>query len=327
MSRDEAQFDQEKEMLVTFSGNANPHLISLLATYEQYNEYYLIFPWAEGDLQSFWRDLDPKPSMTHDSVLWVAEQCFGVAKGLLAIHRHQTVNLTRHKSAFAGHQAIPCPENQVWPLFGVHGDIKPQNVLWFQDDLRDDKRGILKISDFGLAEFKTSTTKIYRPSSQVALSASYRPPECESKNGRIGQSQDIWALGCLYLEMVAWLLGGWQLVQEFQQRRASGEGFSYYGHAADTAFFQIESVSKDGTAFVMVKPAVTEFIDYLRSIPTCTEYIHSFLHLIQTEMLILKPTNQRERGRIGAIELVSKLNRMWQNCQDTEFATTSVGWL
>lgn len=259
MSRSKAEFDREKEMLVTFSGNANPHLISLLATYEQYNEYYLIFPWAGGDLQSFWRDLNPHPSINHDTVLWMAEQCFGLAKGLLSIHRHQTANPNRHKSAFADQESTPCKvaDTQKWPLFGVHGDIKPQNVLWFKTESNMNNRGTLKISDFGLAEFKTSTTKIYRPSSQVALSASYRPPECESRHGRIGQSQDIWSLGCLYLEMITWLLGGWQLVQKFQQQRASGEEFSFYGHAADTAFFRIESVSKDGTAVVMVKPAVT----------------------------------------------------------------------
>lgn len=260
MSRSKAQFDREKEMLVTFNGNANPHLISLLATYEQSNAYYLIFPWAGGDLQSFWHDMNPQPAMTYDTILWMAEQCLGIAKGLLAIHRHHTVNPLRHKFAFAEHQLPSYQEedDQLWPLFGVHGDIKPQNVLCFKNDSQSDGLGTLKISDFGLAEFKTSCTKIYRPSSQVALSASYRPPECDFRHGRIGQSQDIWALGCLYLEMIAWLLGGWQLVQNFQQRRATGGGFPYYGHAADTAFFQIESVSKDGTAIMIVKPAVTQ---------------------------------------------------------------------
>lgn len=190
----------------------------------------------------------------------MAKQCLGIAKGILAIHRHQTANPSRRGSAFAGDQTIShqVADNQMWPLFGVHGDIKPQNVLWFNDDCKNEIGGTLKISDFGLAQFKTSATKIYRPSSQVALSASYRPPECESRYGRIGQSQDIWALGCLYLEMIAWLLGGWQLIQNFQHRRVAGEGFSCYGHEEDAAFFCIQSLSKDGTVVVEVKKAVTK---------------------------------------------------------------------
>lgn len=247
-------------MLMTFSGNANPHLVSLLATYEQYNEYYLIFPWAEGDLQSFWREVKPAPSVTHDTVLWMAEQCLGISRGLSVLHKHQTLNTNRLKSVFVQHEFGPqeVTDTEIWPLFGVHGDIKPQNILWFKDDSSSEDRGTLKISDFGLAEFKTSATKIYRPSSKVLVSASYRPPECELKSGSVGQSQDIWALGCLYLEMVAWLLGGWELVHSFQHRRAANEGFSFYSNVADAAFFQIESVEKDGTASVTVKPAVIE---------------------------------------------------------------------
>lgn len=66
-----------------------------------------------------------------------------------------------------------------------------------------------------------------------------------------------------------------------------------------------------------------QFIDHLRNLPTCTEYIRSFLDLIQTEMLVLKTTNDRERGRIGAVELVSRLNSIWQKCQNAKFATMS----
>lgn len=247
-------------MLVTFSGNINPHLISLLATYEQRNEFYLIFPLAEGDLQSFWRNVTPKPSINHDTVLWMAQQCLGIAKGLAAIHRHHTLDPSRHRLAFADEHTTSYrrSNSEVCPLFGVHGDMKPQNVLWFNNNSKIGGNGNLKISDFGLSEFRTSTSKIYRPTSEVAFCASYRPPECELRHGRIGQSQDIWALGCLYLEMITWLLGGWQKVQDFQKNRAAGEGYSYYGHSADATFFRTESISKDGTKVVKVKPAVTE---------------------------------------------------------------------
>lgn len=77
-------------MLVTFSGDIYQHLISLLATYQQGNEYYLIFPWAGGDLRSYWKDVNPEPAIDRDTMIWVAEQCYGVARCLSEIHRHET---------------------------------------------------------------------------------------------------------------------------------------------------------------------------------------------------------------------------------------------
>lgn len=43
------------------SANAHEHLISLLATYEQYKRFYLIFPCANFDLKGYWEKRNPKP--------------------------------------------------------------------------------------------------------------------------------------------------------------------------------------------------------------------------------------------------------------------------
>ncbi|KAL1853155.1 hypothetical protein Daus18300_011894 [Diaporthe australafricana] len=260
LSENRAQFEREVEMLESFSGDGNPHLISLLATYEQNNVFYLIFFWAEADLQSFWRDVNPIPKRDYSTVLWMAEQCLGIAKGLSALHNYTTFSHTRLKSVFGKSQPIHGNLSGIGEcqLFGVHGDIKPRNVLWYKDISENAGHGTLKISDFGLAEFKTDPSEIYKPSEKVAYSASYRPPERDSKNAFVGRSHDIWALGCLYLEMIAWMLGGWQLVQNFQERRAPKGKFSRCEGVADAAFFHIESLSESGIATVAVKPAVTQ---------------------------------------------------------------------
>lgn len=49
------KFRKEVDMLVTFSGNAHEHLISLLATYQWHHQSHLLFSLAEGHLQDFWR--------------------------------------------------------------------------------------------------------------------------------------------------------------------------------------------------------------------------------------------------------------------------------
>lgn len=330
-SYDRAHFKQEVDMLMTFSGNAHPHLISLLATYEQFDRFYMIFPWAEADLQGYWEEMNPNPSMDRDTVLWVAEQCRGIAQGLSKIHRHQTINFSRlpledyERIGKVSEDWVQFPAGQslLWQLqlFGKHGDIKPQNVLWYRDPYNEADKGILKITDFGLAEFKTSARNIYKLANRVTVSAPYRPPERDIEDGSIGQSHDIWALGCLYLELVTWLLGGWDLVQEFQSQRSAKDSTTYHRRVDDGTFFEIKRVDEDGSVVAIVKPAVTKFIEDLHANPACTRYIHMLLDLIQTDMLIIKPSSPQEKGRMGIMEVYRILNDLWRDCSDIDFAT------
>lgn len=246
-------------MLVTFSGDSHKHLISLLATYQQGDEYYLIFPWARADLRSYWRDINPEPTLNHDTITWMAEQCYGIARGLSKIHQHETAYFrSSGDHPFAPKEHISCTSRSgSLKLFGRHGDIKPQNILWFDSAKSELGRPILKITDLGLAEFKTSIANIYRSSSKISMTATYRPPEYDIENGKVGQSHDIWALGCLYLEMIAWLLGGWKLVQEFEQLRITERTGPRYPGATESTFFKVKSISEDGTWKVVVKPIVT----------------------------------------------------------------------
>lgn len=246
-------------MLVTFSGDSHKNLISLLATYQQGNEYFLIFPWARGDLLSYWRDINPEPTVNHDTISWMAEQCFGIAKGLSKIHQHETTYLRNSGDhPFAPKELMNSkPRDGCLKLFGRHGDIKPQNILLFDSANSGPQRPTLKITDLGLSEFKTSIANIYKSSHKVSMTATYRPPEYDIENGKVGQSHDIWALGCLYLEMIAWLLGGWKLVQEFEQLRVAETTGPRSFMTTENAFFKVKSISEDGTWKVDVKSTVT----------------------------------------------------------------------
>jgi serine/threonine protein kinase len=141
-------------------------------------------------------------------------------------------------------------------LYGRHGDIKPANVLLFRDPDVDENMGTLKLTDFGLAEFSAFHSRSYKPKSKVATSPSYRPPECDLQNGVIGRSYDIWTLGCLYLEFITWLLGGWDLVQEFTKKRTSHDPM--WADIPTDTFFEIVKCSDTGTPGAMIKPTVTD---------------------------------------------------------------------
>lgn len=252
LTKDESLFDREVDMLRNFSDNAHPHLISLLATYRQLDKFYLIFPWADADLQSYWKGVNPHPTMDHETVLWVSEQCLGIATGLLSIHRHNTMRV----ASFHGSGVDDVTDHQI-QLFGRHGDIKSNNILWFcSKEIHPGHRGVLKITDFGLAEFQRTESTIYKSPSKTAVSAAYRSPECDIKGGRVGPSHDIWALGCLYLEFIAWALGGWDLVDKFQKAREVRDSDEYYGISLDDRFFKI-TIGNEGEPVAKVKRSVT----------------------------------------------------------------------
>jgi len=222
-------------------------LISLLATYEQFNSYFLIFHWAEADLQKYWSKINPKPSVDRDTVLWMAEQCKGIVSGVVKIHEYVSTSWKLHPDK---------AKREV--LFGRHGDIKPENVLWFPNpDEEKDKRGTLKLSDFGLAELSSHRTKSMKPKTNPAASPPYRAPEWDlDDSSRISRSYDTWTLGCLYLEFITWQLGGWELVDEFAEERKSPDPM-WFGIPTDT-FFKIVHDKITRKAGAVVKPSVSK---------------------------------------------------------------------
>jgi serine/threonine protein kinase len=254
---DQADFQREVDILKKFSDNRHPHLISLLATFEQFGRFYLIFHWAKCDLLRYWKDENPNPEFNIDTVRWFAEQCEGIADGLLQIHKYRTRSLEKHDKG----KNLLSPASAMHPttlnhseLYGRHGDIKPENILLFND--AKESRGILKISDFGLAELNTRQSRSVKPRSQVGNSPTYRPPECDMPGKVIRRSYDIWTLGCLYLEFVTWLLGGRDLFEEFGAKRLTPDPWIF--ELKEDMFFEIvKCEDADGTVGAMVKPAVT----------------------------------------------------------------------
>jgi len=81
-------YKREIEILMKFSGGrSHPHIVSLLATYEQFNRFNLIFYRAEGDLFDYWKKLKPYPVLHHNNVNWFAKQCSGLVEGLSKLHK------------------------------------------------------------------------------------------------------------------------------------------------------------------------------------------------------------------------------------------------
>jgi len=129
-------------------------------------------------------------------------------------------------------------------LYGRHGDIHPGNILWFDSNHIKNRllSGTLKIADFGQAEMNSIISKTKHRS--VAHTVTYRPPECDQPNAIIRQEYDMWCIGCVFLELVTWMLGGARLLIKFGKERISPDYFQN-GIPTDTFFQVIEPVTEN----------------------------------------------------------------------------------
>lgn len=408
--RDSTSFKREVDILKKFTGaNSHKHVVSLLATYEQFNKYHLMFHWADENLFNYWQKIKPNPGFNYENVLWLAEQCAGIADGLSKLHRHHTFvaassvpEASTHPSHDADedlgnpsalqkddqgakaslqaslpvsdrsrepgndieqpflvmattapnrapHRRQPHGERKARPVnerlsgdkirqWGRHGDIKPENILWF--DGAHGTGGLLKISDFGESELNSRLSKTKRRSS-VVNTRTYSPPECDLETKIIRQSSDIWSLGCVFMEFVTWMLGGVDLWRDFARRRQVWDPVQKM--KTDT-FFEI-FITKTGELRVKVKDAVTQvkppspwpnvncsnlapqFFETLHSHPNCTEFFHGVLNMIQDDMIIVESETVCKTRRMYCEEVTKSLMVAYRKCKATpDYAMKKGPW-
>jgi serine/threonine protein kinase len=124
---DEVAFLDEVRVLERFSGpnSGHTHLIRLLLTFKHRGKYYLVFPWADSNLADLWRSEQMFDSSERD-VIWLMDQCLGVADGLKKIHNHKSWPLQPGMA----NDGLQTPNS--YKTLGRHGDIKPENILIFK---------------------------------------------------------------------------------------------------------------------------------------------------------------------------------------------------
>lgn len=74
----------------------------------------------------------------------------------------------------------------------MHRDIKPENVLV-------SRNGVIKLCDFGFARLVNDSNE---SCTDYVATRWYRAPELLVGDPRYGKAVDVWAIGCLYAEMV-----------------------------------------------------------------------------------------------------------------------------
>ncbi|KAF4450120.1 serine/threonine protein kinase [Fusarium austroafricanum] len=174
-----------------------PHLVELLATIEidVENRFMLIFPWAEGRSlknmmgQDKRQICDPFNLTSQDLLQWVVTQCRGLIAALETIHY--------------AHLGSRDPGEKD---YGVHFDIKPDNILYFSQETDKSPFGTLKIADCGLTTFYSRNSRSKKRNwASFPGSLTYRSPEHDIRHV-MSKKVDVWAMGCVFTELLTWAI-------------------------------------------------------------------------------------------------------------------------
>jgi serine/threonine protein kinase len=263
----------------------------LLCTFERVDDdgmtqYFLLFPWASGDLRHFWAS-NSSANGGYTS-RWMAEQCWKIAEALSVIHQDQEGNDPTD------------PDDNNRRLYGRHGDIKPSNILWFAEYVGCENAGALVLADFGIARYHRLLTKSMSDPATAKNSPTYKSPEFNVKGYKIGRKSDIWSLACTWIEFVTWYLKGGQAANsEFADIRDEADPVNEY--LSQDIYF---SVTNDGAK---VKTKVVEWMKGLREDHRCNRFLGDFLSFIEDRMLVVSPSE-----RATAHEVSKKLKELYE---------------
>lgn len=228
------------------------------------DEHYVIFEWADGgNLQNLW-DTTPSPVLTGSLIRLVVEQIHGLAAALSAAH-----NLGGPDTLGASYR---------------HGDLKPENILVFKTE---GPIGKLKIGDWGEAKYQGKITAI-RPGRTTTRYGTqrYEAPEVETgvKVTFLGQPKerrsrlgDVWAMGCITLEFIVWLLYG-------------KKGLEQFNHDVSGDMFYTTS-TENGEKVAQVHANAVAWMNRIGQEPVCqvgTTALGDLLELVQNGLLVVK---------------------------------------
>jgi len=197
-----------------------------------------------------------------------------------------------------------------------HGDIKPDNILRFKDG--GSWLGTLKLADLGRAKLHKEVTR-KRKVIEIDKwhTKKYEPPDVFIGQGDQSMSRlyDIWSLGCVFLELLLWVLYGETELHKFiaTTEVAAPQGTPFW--------------TRKGRSGAKVSEIATMWMRHiLEEDPECSggkrTAMCDLLMLIKDKMLVVKlpeNTDQPEKGdRINAEMLKSELQRFLDEGKQNE---------
>jgi serine/threonine protein kinase len=212
-----------------------------------------------------------RPSLDSRFVSWFLGQLFGLGDAVEHIHslggkvviesavqQLDQQSPSRHSYSQARFSHGP----KLRYCTGFHHDIKPENMLVFDDGMS--AYGTIKISDFGSGKVQMlqseSRAQVQGPwESTITGTCTYEGPDMYL-TGRTSRPYDMWSLGCIILEMLLWIFD--TVPKEstgFATDRAQTR--SEDPDTSDDGFWYVEKGNKETK--VSLKPAVLNKLSLL----------------------------------------------------------------
>jgi serine/threonine protein kinase len=251
----------EVQALETIRDLNHKHLVKAVAYYTKGKSHCIVFPWARwGNLRDIWCK-DP-PKLDRRFLQWVFTQLCGLADAIKTLHHsHQEKSLR-------------------------HGDMKPENILCFDDPDKEQSEDIysciLIIADVGLSRSHDKLTEVRKGATRTKSGTiKYEPPETELQpNEPRSRRYDVWSLGCIYLEFMIWLLYGHEELEHFRDDLNSlGE---------NVRFYIVEEDPSTRRRTARLNSVVQKWVDWIKKDKRCPNQtaIRRLLDLIVGRLLV-----------------------------------------
>lgn len=256
-------------MLKVLANHPKTDIVPHITSWSQSEEHFILYPEARYNLRQFMQDVD-RVGFTKDEVLWFLRQLRSLALAIDHVHhlKHPT-NTDRSPR-----------EDAYW---GCHFDIKPENILVFEKVPGYHSR--FKITDFGVGIFHAAGNKGKHSvlTSEAHGTVTYFAPDKES-SGNVSRPFDMWALGCVYLELMLWLFGFFEGRDGFSTARFNCTGAN--PRNMNDKFWRLTSTS-EGDKYQLL-PVVEDVITELREVwcvdmPAFLEILVAVDHLLKID--------------------------------------------
>ncbi|KAI0182698.1 kinase-like domain-containing protein [Xylaria flabelliformis] len=288
-------YQNEIKQLKSFNGMRSKHLVTLLTTFTHSEKRHFLFPWATCDLFSYWKDQQTDPQKV-DNARWLSKQFKGIVKAVHTIHNPPHIE----------------------HIYGRHGDLKPDNILWYKHH-KGNPNGILVVSDMGFTVAHSTYSRSKDAPGNVARTPEYRPPEIDTKEVHVSRKYDVWTLGCIFLEMLTWFLGGEAERLKFREgRKTPPDGLG----AKIPTFFQLEeqlgheaNVEEDAKEIIKasIKQSVLNGMNKIRMHRYRSHFTDDVVDIVQNYMILVDPSE-----RAGSEFLREQFTKINEKCQSDQ---------
>jgi serine/threonine protein kinase len=294
-------------MLVELNTQPHEHILTHITAWSQGKECYIMFPLARMNLRRFLKEKQPEAN--RQTTLWLLQQMTGVADAVKLIHN---LDDDLDKQGTGTRLQVPGIAGKKERKQGYHHDLKPENMLLFYSG-SDYTEGSLKISDFGMGKVNRvpqGSQIVSKRTRTLSGTLTYESPDYEMHQ-KTGRPHDMWALGCVLLELLCWLfIAPQQGGKSFQTDRRAPVSSTNSEIFGDSYYYM---TTKNGEKVPKLKEVVIRWMDAIKANPCCKDEFLTILQLIHKSGGLLEPDMD---SRMKAETLHKELEKVLQSAID-----------